>query len=69
PTIGNNVIIYSGASVLGGKTLIGDNAVIGGNVWLTSSIPSDTQVTVIPPELQYKDINGKKRSDLWCYEI
>ncbi len=38
PTIGNNVIIYSGASILGGETVIGDNCVIGGNVWLTKSV-------------------------------
>ena len=59
PTIGNNVIIYSGASVLGGKTIVGDNAVIGGNVWITSPIPPGTQVTLIQPELIYKGINSK----------
>ena len=35
PDIGNNVVIYSGATILGGNTVIGDNCVIGGNVWLT----------------------------------
>ena len=59
PTIGNNVIIYSGATILGGKTMIGDNAVVGGNVWITSPIPADTQVILVPPELIYKDVNGK----------
>ncbi len=39
PDIGNNVIIYANATILGGNTVIGDGAVIGGNVWLTSSVP------------------------------
>lgn len=38
PNIGNNVVIYSGATILGGDTYIGDNAVIGGSVWLTHSV-------------------------------
>lgn len=38
PHIGNNVIIYAGATILGGDTVIGDNCVIGGNVWLTHSV-------------------------------
>ena len=35
PTIGNNVVIYSGATLLGAETVVGDNSVIGGNVWVT----------------------------------
>ncbi|MDQ1280482.1 MAG: Serine O-acetyltransferase [Thermoproteota archaeon] len=57
PTIGNNVIIYSGATILGGKTVIGDDAVVGGNVWITSSIPAGIEVTITPPELHYKKNN------------
>ncbi len=49
PTIGNNVTIYSGASVLGDVT-IGDNAVVGGNVWLTESLPPGAKITARPPE-------------------
>ena len=44
PTVGNNVVIYSGATILGGVTVIGDDAVIGGNAWITSSIPPGTKV-------------------------
>lgn len=61
PTIGNNVVIYAGATILGGKTIIEDAAVIGGNVWIITSIPSDTQVTIIPPKLRYKNINNHKK--------
>lgn len=39
PSIGNNVVIYAGATILGGKTLVGDHSIIGGNVWLTKSVP------------------------------
>lgn len=53
PTIGNNVTIYSGASVLGDIT-IGDNSVIGGNVWLTESLPAGTKITARPPENTFK---------------
>lgn len=44
PTIGNNVIIYANATILGGKTTIGDESVIGGNVWITNSIPAKSLV-------------------------
>jgi len=39
PTIEDNVIIYSGSSILGGETVVGHDTVIGGNVWLTKSVP------------------------------
>ncbi len=38
PNIGDNVVIYAGATILGGDTFVGDNSVIGGNVWLTHSV-------------------------------
>jgi len=38
PSIQDNVIIYAGSTILGGKTLIGHDSVIGGNVWLTESV-------------------------------
>ena len=60
PTIGNNVIIYSGATILGSEAIVGNNAIVGGNVWITSSIPSGTKVTIVTPELSYKGIKNKK---------
>lgn len=44
PTIEDEVIIYSGATILGGKTLIGKGSIIGGNVWLTRSVPAGSKV-------------------------
>ena len=43
PTIENNVIVYAGATILG-DVVIGEGSVIGGNVWLTNSIPPQSQV-------------------------
>jgi len=46
PDIGDRVIIYAGATILGGDTKIGDDCVVGGNVWLTHSLePGETIVT------------------------
>jgi serine O-acetyltransferase len=39
PTIGNDVVVYANATILGGTTVIGDGSIIGGNVWMTSSVP------------------------------
>lgn len=53
PTIADYVTIYSGASILGGDTVIGKGAVIGGNVFLTKSIAAGTKVSVKNQELRY----------------
>lgn len=44
PIIEDQVIIYAGATILGGETRIGHHSVIGGNVWLTSSVEPYTTV-------------------------
>jgi serine O-acetyltransferase len=54
PTIGNNVVIYSGATLLGADAVIGDDVVIGGNVWITSPVASGTKITIARPQLKYK---------------
>ncbi|MDM8555038.1 serine acetyltransferase [Desulfococcaceae bacterium HSG7] len=54
PTIDDDVIIYSSATILGGNTVIGKRSVIGGNVWLTESVPPDTRVIMETPKLIYK---------------
>ena len=40
PQVGDHVVIYAGATILGGDTVIGDGCVIGGSVWLTHSVPA-----------------------------
>lgn len=39
PTIGDDVVIYANATILGGNTVVGAGSIIGGNVWLTRSVP------------------------------
>jgi serine O-acetyltransferase len=51
PTIEDDVVIYAGATVLGGDTVIGKGSVIGGNVWLTHSVPPGTKVLIADPQL------------------
>ncbi len=43
PVIGDNVVIYAQATLLG-RISVGDHSVIGGNVWLTSSVPPNSRI-------------------------
>jgi serine O-acetyltransferase len=43
PVVEDDVIIYSGATILG-RIIIGSGSVIGGNVWLTHSVPAGSNV-------------------------
>lgn len=54
PTIGNEVVIYAGATILGGNTIIGDRCTIGGNVFLVESVPEDTRVSLCMPKNQFQ---------------
>ncbi len=45
PNIGDGVILYANATILGGRTTVGEGSVVGGNVWLTHSIPPHTTVS------------------------
>lgn len=51
PTIEDDVVIYSGASILGGDTVIGQGAVIGSNAFVTKSIEPGTRVSIRNQEL------------------
>ncbi len=66
PSIEDDVIIYANATILGGDTIVGARSVIGGNVWLTHSVPPDTEVFIRKQELifgekQYKRQAAKQR--------
>lgn len=54
PTIEDNVVIYANATVLGGDTIIGKNSVIAGNTFITESVPENTRVSALMPELKIK---------------
>ncbi len=44
PNIEDNVVIYSGATILGGDTTVGHDSIIGGNVWLIKSVPPHSKI-------------------------
>jgi serine O-acetyltransferase len=44
PIVEDDVIIYAGATILG-RITIGQGSTIGGNVWLTKSIPPNSNIT------------------------
>ncbi len=43
PIVEDNVIVYSGATILG-RIVIGRGAVIGGNVWVTENVPASARI-------------------------
>lgn len=59
PTVEDDVVIYPGATILGGDTVIGRGAVVGGNVWLTSSVTPNAIVTLDEAGLPVKLKNGQ----------
>jgi serine O-acetyltransferase len=44
PIVEDDVVIYSGATILG-RITIGKGSTIGGNVWLTRSVPPNSNIT------------------------
>lgn len=42
PNIGDNVVIYANATILGGETTIGSGSIIAANAWINRSIPANT---------------------------
>ena len=44
PDLGNHVIVYANATILGGTTVIGDYSTVGGNVWLLKSVPPHSTI-------------------------
>ena len=69
PTLEDEVIVYSNASILGDVT-IGRGAVIGGSVFLTRSVPPGCRVSVKPAELKYRNQrSGLDRSYVSDWQI
>ncbi len=48
PNIGNNVVIYANATILGGDTFVGDGCTIGASVWLTRSVEAGKTLYYTP---------------------
>lgn len=62
PSIEDDVIIYANATILGGETIVGARSVIGGNVWLTHSVPPDTEVFIKKQDLIFGAKQFKKQA-------
>lgn len=43
PILGDNVVVYANATILG-RINIGNNSTIGGNIWLTHDVPEGTKL-------------------------
>ncbi len=57
PIVEDDVIIYSGATILG-RVTIGKGSIIGGNVWLLESVPPGSRVVL---EGDKTDLRGSKK--------
>jgi serine O-acetyltransferase len=44
PTLCDNVVVYAGATILGGDTVVGEGAIIGGNTWVVESVAPGERV-------------------------
>ena len=50
PIVEDDVVIYSGATILG-RVTIGKGSTIGGNVWLTRDVPPGSNIRQVKPSL------------------
>lgn len=44
PTIEDDVVLYAGATILGGRTVVGRGSVVAGNAFLTQTVPPNSVV-------------------------
>jgi serine O-acetyltransferase len=57
PIVEDDVIIYSGATILG-RVTIGRGSIIGGNVWLTQDLPPNSKVVQGKPREMMFEMGG-----------
>ncbi len=62
PTVRDNVIIYAHATILGGETVIGARSVIGANVFLMESVPADSMVSSVHPDVVITEKRRTKKT-------
>ncbi|MFM7133599.1 MAG: serine acetyltransferase, partial [Planctomycetota bacterium] len=58
PTLEDDVVVYAGATILGGDTVIGRGSVVAGGVFLTRSVPAGHVVTGPKLELRMVSMGG-----------
>lgn len=68
PTLEDDVVVYSNATILGNVT-IGKGSTVGGGVFLTQSVPPGCTVSTRPAELRYRNrcvvLGGGRVFDYW----
>ncbi len=57
PTLEDDVIVYPGASILGGETVVGKGSVVGSNCWLDHSVPPYSKVIPKGIEVEVRNSN------------
>lgn len=62
PVIGNNVLLFAGAKVIG-DVKIGNNVVVGANAVVTHDVPDNAVVVGIPAKII--NYNGKKINKMY----
>lgn len=55
PTLHDDVVVYSNASILGGTTVVGAGSQIGSGVTLSRTVPARTIVTIESPMLKFRE--------------
>jgi serine O-acetyltransferase len=69
PTLGDRVVIYANATILGGRTEIGHDSVIGSSVWLTRSVEPNTTVVLEKPNLRMRSEESDSLAPETGYQI
>jgi len=69
PDVEDHVTIYPNATILGGKTVIGEGSTVGANVFLRSSIPARTLVTTEGSAQRFLDKGSGEELELIGDEI
>ena len=67
PSIGNNVVIFAGAKIIG-NVKIGDNAVIGANAVVTNDVPANCVAVGVPAKVVSND-SSKCFNNIWAVEF
>ncbi len=58
PTLESDVVVYAGATILGGETVIGRGSVVAGGVFLTRSVPAGHIVAAPDLQLRVRSMGG-----------
>ena len=56
PNIEDDVVIYAGATILGGDVTVGKGSVIGGNAWITRSVAPGTMAYNDAPQVRTREV-------------